>query len=142
MSRQSVLSPVFVDHVPEQLADGTLYVSIPFATAIHECCCGCGTEIVTPLSPTDWRLTFDGDSVSLDPSIGNWGLRCRSHYWIEKNRVRWAPTWSRDEIEEGRAADRAAKAAYYGGTGEVVAPTSASATPASGAWWRRLLRRD
>ncbi len=31
----------------------TLYISIPYVTAAHKCPCGCGEEIVTPLSPTD-----------------------------------------------------------------------------------------
>jgi hypothetical protein len=42
---------------------------------------------VTPFTPTDWRMTFDGESVSLDPSVGNWNQKCRSHYVIRRNRV-------------------------------------------------------
>ena len=61
----------FVEFMPDELAEGTIYVSIPYATATHRCCCGCGTEIVTPLAPTDWSLMFDGRSVSLYPSIGS-----------------------------------------------------------------------
>ncbi|MBI5066930.1 MAG: hypothetical protein HZB56_01735 [Deltaproteobacteria bacterium] len=81
----------FVDQVPEVLEDGVLYVSIRFSTVIHKCCCGCGHEIVTPLSrKTGWQLTFDGESISLHPSIGNRALPCRSHYWIESNKVVWA----------------------------------------------------
>ncbi len=64
-----------------------LYVSIEFTTVVHKCCCGCGREVVTPLSPTDWKLTFDGVSISLHPSIGSWNLPCQSHYWIRHNRV-------------------------------------------------------
>jgi len=99
----------FVDAIPEALADGWIYISVEFATAVHKCCCGCGNEVVTPLSPTDWKLTFDGDSVSLAPSIGNWSFPCRSHYWIVRNGVKWADQWSPDQIEAGRAADRRAK---------------------------------
>ncbi|GAO01298.1 hypothetical protein PSR1_00151 [Anaeromyxobacter sp. PSR-1] len=80
----------FVDQVPEDLEDGVVYVSIPFSTVIHKCCCGCGHEVVTPLSPHGWQLIFDGQSVSLHPSIGNRALPCRSHYWIKNNRVHWA----------------------------------------------------
>jgi hypothetical protein len=80
----------FVEHIPDEVATGILYVSIPFATAIHLCCCGCGEEVVTPLSPTDWSLTFDGVSVSLHPSIGNWSFACQSHYWIKRNEGAWA----------------------------------------------------
>lgn len=107
---------LFVDAIPRDLEEGTLYISIPFATAVHRCACGCGSEVVTPLSPTDWRVTFDGKTVSLSPSIGNWGFACRSHYWIENDRACWAEKWSRDEIEAGRQKDRAAKEDYFGRT--------------------------
>ncbi len=103
----------FVDVVPDQLERETLYVSIPFATAAHLCLCGCGHEVVTPLSPTDWRLIFDGATVSLEPSIGNWSYPCQSHYWIRRGRVRWAPQWSAQEIERERQRDARAKQRYY-----------------------------
>jgi hypothetical protein len=53
----------------------TIYISIRFATVGHKCCCGCGREVITPLSPTDWSLTSDGETVSLHPSIGNWSSK-------------------------------------------------------------------
>ncbi|PYT79987.1 MAG: hypothetical protein DMG40_13935 [Acidobacteria bacterium] len=80
MTRRTALAHEFVEYMPDQLKDGVLYVSIPFATGAHKCCCGCGQEVVTPLSPTDWKLIFDGRSISLDPS--NWSFPCKSHYWI------------------------------------------------------------
>jgi hypothetical protein len=108
------LSHRFVTSIPDVLEDGVVYVSIEFATAIHKCCCGCGEEVVTPFSPTDWKLIFDGKTISLDPSIGNWNFPCQSHYWIRRNKVVWARRWSRQEIEAGRAHDRIAKARYNG----------------------------
>ena len=60
----------FVDHIPEELDDGVLYVSMRFGTVVHRCACGCGEEVVTPLGPVEWRLTYDGKAVSLEPSIG------------------------------------------------------------------------
>jgi len=48
-------------------------------------------KLSQPLGPTDWKLTFDGESVSLYPSVGNWNFPCQSHYWIQENKVRWAP---------------------------------------------------
>ena len=101
MTRINSLEHKFVDHIPDILDDGVLYVSIPFATAVHRCCCGCGSEVVTPLDPTDWRMTFDGKSISLYPSIGNWSFDCQAHYCIHRNQVRWARRLSKDEIEEG-----------------------------------------
>ena len=103
----------FVETIPDNLQDGMLYISIPFATAVHKCCCGCGNEVVTPLTPTDWELRFDGKTISLYPSIGSWSLPCNSHYWITRNRVRWAPRWSQKQIRLGRSRDRLAKDHYF-----------------------------
>lgn len=107
---------VFVDAIPESLEERTLYVAMDFATAAHKCCCGCGEEVVTPLSPTDWKITYDGVSVSLSPSIGNWSFPCLSHYWIVRNEIRWAAQWTPEQIEAGRAADRRAKRGHHGPT--------------------------
>ncbi len=106
------LQPVFVGEIPETLAPGTLYVCISYATAVHLCACGCGNEVVTPLTPVDWRLCFNG-RVSLSPSIGNWSFPCRSHYWITDDRVHWSTTWDDERIERNRAQDRIAKEAYF-----------------------------
>jgi hypothetical protein len=103
----------FVENIPEDLKDGVLYISTKYSTAIHRCCCGCGNEVVTPLSPVEWSLTFDGDSVSLEPSIGNWNFACRSHYWITQNKVRWASRWSQKKIDAGRSRERADKEKYF-----------------------------
>jgi hypothetical protein len=113
MKRITALTHEFIDYVPQELQHGTLYISIAFATAAHKCCCGCGGEVVTPLSPTDWTLIFDGETVTLDPSVGNWSFKCQSHYWIRRNRIEWAPRWSRRAIEAGRAEDRQAKQAFF-----------------------------
>ena|SRR5271157_2932149 len=110
------LSHKFVKNVPDQLEDGVVYVSIEYAMAIHKCCCGCGNEVVTSLSPTDWKLIFDGISISLDPSIGNWGFDCKSHYWIRCNKVIWAPRWSKEKIKAGRTHDQFIKERYFKST--------------------------
>jgi hypothetical protein len=114
MSKVTALKHEFVEFIPDQLEEGKLYVSIEYATVAHKCCCGCGKEVVTPLSPTDWKLIFDGKFVSLDPSIGNWSFQCKSHYWIRNGRVQWALQWSQEQIERGRAYDRSAKARHFG----------------------------
>ena len=144
MNRQSTLKHQFVEYIPDDLEDGTLYVSVPFATAIHKCCCGCDRQVVTPLSPTDWKLIFDGVSVSLDPSIGNWNFPCQSHYWIRRNAVSWAPRWTQKEIDLGRAKDRRLKHQYFEsgqvGDPEVEIPTTTpEQAPRKGIWSR--LRR-
>lgn len=91
----------FITTIPEVLDPGVLYVSIPYAVVAHGCCCGCGNEVVTPLDPNDWELTFNGKSISLSPSIGNGGLFCQSHYWIRHNRVVWLPRISK-EVTDSR----------------------------------------
>ena len=97
-----VMQYKFVEFIPDKLENGILYVSMAYATVLHKCCCGCGNEVVTPLSPSGWQLTFDGKTISLYPSIGNWSLPCRSHYWIRKNEVKWAESWSDEMISLNR----------------------------------------
>jgi hypothetical protein len=111
-----ILAYEFVEYLPTELKDQMLYVSMTYATATHKCVCGCGNEVVTPLSPTDWQLLFDGVSISLTPSIGNWNFPCRSHYWIRHNKIVWARSWSQHEIEAGRLHDRHAKEEQYATT--------------------------
>ena len=114
MKRSVILAHEFVKTIPNDLEDYTLYVSVDYATVVHKCCCGCGREVVTPLSPTDWRLVFDGESISVCPSVGNWSFECRSHYWITRSTVKWAGQWSSGRIKAGREQDRILKERYYG----------------------------
>jgi hypothetical protein len=113
MKKELIFTHEFVELLPDVLKEHTVYVSIPYATAVHKCACGCGHEVVTPLSPIKWALTFNGASVSLDPSIGNWEFPCRSHYWIEQDRVVWAREWTKREIELGRSLEREEKRKYF-----------------------------
>lgn len=147
MKPPKTLTHEFVEFIPDAIEEGKIYVSIGYATAIHKCACGCGREVVTPLSPTDWKLIFDGKTVSLDPSIGNWGFPCRSHYWVKNNRALWVEDWSQSRIDANRTHDRRAKRVYFtgiekmGGTrklptlneNEPVAPASVKDH-----WWKRL----
>jgi hypothetical protein len=107
--RIRTLRPEFVEFVPDALEPGVLYISVPYATASHACACGCAEKVVTPIRPTDWSVLWDGETVSLRPSIGNWSLPCRSHYWIRNNRVIWAAGWSQQEVEAARERDRLAR---------------------------------
>lgn len=140
------LEPQFVQHLPKALEDGKLYISMEFATAAHACCCGCGSEVITPFAPTDWSMSFDGEAVSLTPSIGNWYLPCRSHYVIRKGQVLQSRPWSEDQVEAEWSRDRKAKAAYYQPAAdsdrESVSPIDAPTPPSWLArWWRRLPNR-
>ena len=103
----------FVEYIPEDVGEGVLYISIPFRTMIHKCMCGCGEEVVTPIGPTEWKFTYDGKTISLHPSVGNWSFRCRSHYWIDKSHVREAPPFTMEEVLEGRAKIKEYRRKYY-----------------------------
>ncbi len=133
----------FVDSIPDALEELTAYVCIRYATVVHLCCCGCGTEVVTPLGLTDWRLTYDGETISLAPSIGNWSLLCRSHYWIERGTIRWAPSWSDDRVRDGRVDDLRRKREYFDDrdTGHVDALRTSSRVRRPSHWLRRLFGR-
>lgn len=109
----------FVDLIPEDLEEDTIYVSVRFRTAVHLCACGCGETVVTPIRPHRWHLLFDGEAISLTPSIGSWQLPCRSHYWIKLNRITWAGDWTDEQIEAGRVREAAERARYYETGGKV-----------------------
>lgn len=107
MTRAARLRVEHVELIPEDLEAGVLYLSRRYRTASHLCCCGCGREVVTPLSPAKWRLVERDGEVSLSPSIGNWSFPCRSHYWIAHGEVRWAGAMSASQIARVQARDRA-----------------------------------
>jgi hypothetical protein len=131
MARVTVLKHKFVEYIPDVVEEGIIYVSIEFATAVHRCCCGCGNEVVTALTPTDWKLIFDGETVSLDPSVGNWSFPCQSHYWIRRNHVQWARRWSQEEIATGRAHDVFAKERQFQPVTNAAADTAKRAVEES-----------
>lgn len=136
--REVSLAHEFVEYIPANIQDGKIYISIPYATAAHKCCCGCGNEVVTPLSPTDWKLIFDGQSISLDPSIGNWGFDCKSHYWIKNNRVVWARMWSNEQIQQGRAYDRSSKDHFYNKAEQDLPTTREGSNHKKQSFWSKL----
>jgi hypothetical protein len=107
---------ITVEHVrlmPAQLAPGVLYVSREFETATHLCACGCGSKVVTPLGETDWTHWMSPSGPSLFPSVGNWQLPCRSHYWIWNGGIEWAEEWSDEQVKEGREREMARTQAYF-----------------------------
>lgn len=116
-----------------ELEPGKLYVSMIYTTMVHLCASGCGRKVVLPLNPARWNITFDGDTVSISPSVGNWDLPCRSHYWIRKNRIVWAGRWDDDRIAAGRRKDQEDIENYF-------------AAPPDGkkklSLWERLLRKQ
>lgn len=92
----TILAHQFVSDVPREIESATLYVSIQYATAVH-LCPGCGRKVVTPFAPGSWHLIFDGETVSIRPSIRNRAHGCRSHYWVDRDRI--VPAFD-DELDE------------------------------------------
>ena len=97
---------VWVEDMPNKMENGRIYVSIKHRLTEHLCACGCGAEVSLPLGPSEWKFEYNGDTVSLWPSIGNWRLPCRSHYVISENKTRWREQWSEERILAGRKRDR------------------------------------
>jgi hypothetical protein len=75
--------------------------------------CGCGNEVVTPISPTDWSLKYNGKTVSLTPSIGNWSFKCQSHYWIKKGKIIYCTNWEHKQIKKNRKKDKKKKCKFF-----------------------------
>lgn len=57
--------------------------------------------------------TFNGEAVSLSPSVGNWLQKCRSHYIVRNGKVIEAAPWSNEQISAGLAHDNAARLAMF-----------------------------
>lgn len=134
--RLTQLRHQFIDEAPDQLEAGILYVSMPYRTTLHLCCCGCDNQVTLPLRPSAWKLTYDGDTITVSPSVGNWSFRCRSHYWIRNNQVEWAGTWTDDEIAAGRRRVLEERGAVPTDDAPPIEKRSGEAR----VWWRRAIR--
>lgn len=131
---RTTISHEFVDVIPDHLDEGVLYICIPCTTAVHKCFCGCGHEVVTPLAPRQWSLIFDGEAISLAPSIGNWSFPCRSHYWIRAGEVHKARAFTDMEIAALRADNRHLLRHHY----ESRSAEKSNASQPTKRWWTRL----
>ena len=92
MNKLSFLKPKYVEFMPESLDSGILFISLIYEIAIHLCACGCGTKVVTPLDKIHgWELEQKdgGTTISLHPSIGNYQIPCKTHYFIKNNEIIW-----------------------------------------------------
>ncbi len=138
MMRHKRLEHRFVEHIPERIEPGVLYISMEYATSAHSCCCGCGEEVVAPFTPTDWKMTFDGETISIRPSIGNWTLKCRSHYVIDRGKVVEASPWSDEQIEAERRRDKANKSRFYGETAKSNPSAFQAPNKENQGFWNRI----
>lgn len=101
--------PIWVGDMPSRMREGELYISVKHRLTEHLCACGCGEEISLPLGRCDWRIVFDGETISLSPSVGNWRLPCGSHYIIHENATKWCRPWSQSDVIRNRKRDQAEK---------------------------------
>lgn len=124
----------FVESVPDSLKPRVLYVSMDYATTVHLCACGCDNQVVLPLHPTGWRLTYDGETVSISPSVGNWSFSCRSHYWIDRSKIRWAGSWTDTQIADSRRRTLIER----GAASPSDSPTASNSRSLLRRIWRRL----
>jgi hypothetical protein len=129
--RAERITPRFVEFVPDALEHGVVYIAIAYGAVIHACCCGCGEKVATPLGPAEWSLTYNGEEITLDPSIGNGALPCRSHYFITRNEVRWARPLSKAQTTAALQRDATAVAEYY----------QSKTPPAAPSDWRDRVRK-
>ena len=128
--RVAAYSLVEVESFPRPLDAGVLYHSKRFNAAAHACACGCGREVITPISPVQWRLTHGARGASLRPSIGNWNFPCRSHYWISEGHVEWAADMSDADIKEGRKFNEKLRERYFEEKNALEQPASKAPAPA------------
>lgn len=99
--------------MPLTLQEGILYVSLENEVVGHLCPCGCGSKVLIRIGKAGWDYIEDQGKVTIFPSLGNWELPCRSHYWIRKNKIKWAGNWTDEEIEESRQSDIEKKRQYF-----------------------------
>lgn len=115
-----------VEYMPSTLEPGVFYVSQKFRTAAHLCSCGCGEKVRTQLGPLGWQFTNESPGPSLYPSISNWQKPCRSHYYIKRGLVVWAPDMTEAEVLYGRQAEVRRRDVYF--------------RENNSGWWARLKR--
>ena len=87
--KRVILKPEFVEQFPrDDFRQDTLYISMKFRMVALKCPCGCGFVSYLSLSPDGRKLEFDGEHITLKPSVGS-KRPCGSHYHIVRNEVVW-----------------------------------------------------
>ncbi len=94
MEKIHSLTPFFCEQIPENIENGTLYISEKYGIAIHLCACGCSQKTVTGLKPywaSGWSMINNNGLVTLRPSIGNFNGEnpYHAHYFITDNKIQW-----------------------------------------------------
>ena len=93
MTNMKELQTVFLETLPEKLEEGKLYISETFGVSKHLCPCGCKSLVVLPFNTFPdqklhgWLMLRTQDKVTFRPSVGNYQLPCKSHYYITFNKI-------------------------------------------------------
>lgn len=86
-----------VERLPALLDNGVVYVSDEFEVAALLCPCGCGHRISLLLGDGHIVKELHG-LADIQPSIGVWDAKCRSHFWLRGGVVMWASRFSEGQI--------------------------------------------
>ena len=127
------VTPRFVEQIPPgKRESGVILVCIKYGVMSLACPCGCGLTMDLSIEPHRWRIEWDGEHLSVCPSVSSSGLPCRSHYWIQSNRIEWCrPISHAAERRKERIEDEARRAVHGG----------RKATRKKGNIWRRAKER-
>ena len=73
------------------LQENVIYISDTYMVSKHLCLCGCGQLTVMPLGKGQWNYQINtNNKISMQPSVGNFQLPCKSHYIISKGGANFA----------------------------------------------------
>ena len=84
MTSEIALKHEFVEFIPDELEQGTVYVSIRFATASH-LRLRLWKQGRDAYPPDRLDVAFRRQDHLLEPLNRNWSFPCQSHYYIRKN---------------------------------------------------------
>ena len=68
-----------------EMKEKIIYISDEYGISGHRCICGCGELTIMPIGKNEWNYQVDeSERLSMQPSVGNYQLPCKSHYIIQK----------------------------------------------------------
>lgn len=79
----------YVDLIPKIIEEWKLYISERYNVSVHNCFCWCWEKVVLDLSR--WiHVSADSfsNNVTVRPSVWNFNLPCKSHYFITNNCIK------------------------------------------------------
>ncbi len=83
-----------IDEVPDRLGPA-IYLVVRGGKprwAVMSCPCRCGARIEVNLMTSQqpyWQITEEANTITLRPSLWRSHGTCRSHFFVERNNVRW-----------------------------------------------------